>query len=858
MYFSPGSRLGSYEIISIIGAGGMGEVYRARDTRLARDVAIKVLPGTLASDADRLARFKLEARATGALNHPNILSIFDIGAEGGAPYLVCELLDGHSLRELLDAGPISRRRAVEYALQMANGLQAAHEKGIVHRDFKPENIFITRDHRVKILDFGLARVSTTPGVGSEAPTLALGPATEAGAVLGTVGYMAPEQVRGVTVDARADIFSFGAVLYEMLSSRRAFSHGSAAETLSAILRDSPAEISSLSPGTPPGLERIVDRCLEKDPSQRFQSAGDLGFALASLTGISSASSSRFFAGRLPGRWRTALLAVAAILLASAAFAAWRFSSRSAASTETQFQRLTFQRGYIISARFAPDGQNLVYAAAWNGQPFEIFMTRPGSLESRPLGLRNATLLGISNTGEMAILVKQRMVTHWIQSGTLARISLEGGAPREMLENVNDGAIAPDGRSFAIVRTVNGRQQLEFPIGQVLYSTDGYMSHVRISPDGKTVAFLDHPIYGDDRGFVTVIQPDGNLRRLTPEWGSAEGLAWRPSGDELWFAATGKDLHKLVFSTNLRGKIREVWRGPVDAMVQDIASDGRLLLTREDVSSQMLAWRDGDGAERNYTWLGWTLASALSPSGDALAFTEYNVDPTTDYYACLRPLDGSPPVKLGEGQVLAYSAAARAVVSVVPSRPNQLHILPVGAGETKTVSLGSVRAHAMPGAWSPDGLTFYFTGAEPGHRRRTYRTNLAGDKPEPVTGEGEWATLLSPDGRTLVVRDVMNRHKLLDLPTARTRPLASLAWNEFPIGWDAGGASLWLRTGESFPYAIERLNLATGERQPHLNLRPVDPAGMLSVPNIVISPDGRTYAYNVVRIISDLYLATGLR
>lgn len=836
----------------------MGEVYRARDTRLGRDVAIKVLPESLASDTERLARFELEARATGALNHPNILSIFDTGTEAGAPYLVCELLEGQSLRAVLDAGPIPRRRAVDYALQMAQGLQAAHEKGIIHRDFKPENIFITRDHRVKILDFGLARVSTTPGIGSEAPTLALGPATEAGAVLGTVGYMAPEQVRGVPVDARADIFSFGAVLYEMLGARRAFSHDSAAETLSAILRDNPPELSTISPGMPPGLERIVERCLEKDPSQRFQSAGDLGFAVASLTELNS-SSPRMFAGRLPRRWRAAVLASAAILMVAAvSYAAWRYTSRPATPEETQFQRLTFQRGYIISARFAPDGQNLVYAAAWNGQPFEIFMTRPGSLESRPLGLRNATLLGISNSGEMAILLNQRMVTHWIQTGTLARISLEGGAPREMLENVNDGAIAPDGRSFAIVRTVSGRQQLEFPIGQVLYSTDGYMSHVRISPDGRSVAFLDHPIYGDDRGFVTVIQPDGNLRRLTQEWGSAEGLAWRPAGNELWFAATGKDLHKLIYSVDLRGAVREVWRGPVDAMVQDIAPDGRLLLTREDVSSQMLAWRDGDTAERNYTWLGWTLASALSPAGDSLAFTEYNVDPTTDYYACLRPLDGSPPVKLGEGQVLAYLPGEKAIISVAPSRPNQLHVLPVGAGETRTIPLGTVRAQAIPGALSPDGETFYFTGAEPNHRRRTYRIQLSGGKPEPVTDEGEWATLLSPDGRTLVVRDAMNRNKLLSVETASTRPLDALAWNDIPIGWDAQGASLWLRSGEAFPYDIQRMNLATGQRQPHVTLRPVDPAGMLSVPNLTISPDGRTYAYNVVRILSDLYLATGLR
>jgi len=283
MTISAGTRLGPYEVLSPLGAGGMGEVYRARDTKLDRDVAIKVLPQAVAADPDTLARFEREAKAVAALSHPNILAIHDFGSQGGIAYAVTELLEGETLRGKLDAGPISQRQAVDYALQVARGLSAAHERGVVHRDLKPENLFVTRDGHVKILDFGLAkRVDAAPGDRTSAPTSS--GHTEPGTVMGSVGYMSPEQVRGLPVDNRSDIFAFGTILYEMLSGRRAFKKDTASDTMAAIIRDEPPVLSEPGRSISPALDRVVRHCLEKDRENRFQSAKDIAFALSEASG----------------------------------------------------------------------------------------------------------------------------------------------------------------------------------------------------------------------------------------------------------------------------------------------------------------------------------------------------------------------------------------------------------------------------------------------------------------------------------------------------------------------------------------------------------------------------------------------
>ncbi|HKU26511.1 MAG TPA: serine/threonine-protein kinase, partial [Candidatus Sulfotelmatobacter sp.] len=486
MPLSSGTKLGPYEIQSPLGAGGMGEVYRARDARLNRDVAIKILPASFSADPERLQRFAQESRAAAALNHPNILSIYDIGEDRGAPYVVSELLEGESLRGRLRTGGLPARKAIDYAQQIAKGLATAHEKGIVHRDLKPENLFITNDGRAKILDFGLAKF-TRPESDSlgDAPTEQI--ATEAGTVMGTVGYMSPEQVRGKNADARSDIFAFGAILYEMLSGKRAFHGDSAADTMSAILKEDPPELTETNRSVSPALDRIVRHCMEKNPAERFQSARDVAFNLEALTDISTSgrTAARVLTEqRAPRRWLLPLSIALLVLVSWAGI--YQLGRRSSARGNPTFHEITFRNGIIWDARFAPDGQTIVYGAAWDGVAQEIFSSRFDSTDSRAIGLPNSQILSISSKGEMAVSLHPVNTGPFAQAGTLARVPLAGGAPREVLDNVFWADWTPDGQSLAVIRPDNrtGGGQLEFPSGNVIYSPDGWVSHVRFSPNGE--------------------------------------------------------------------------------------------------------------------------------------------------------------------------------------------------------------------------------------------------------------------------------------------------------------------------------------------------------------------------------------
>src|SRR6267154_967308 len=324
MTLAPGTKLGPYEIVAPIGAGGMGEVYRAKDTRLGRDVALKILPESFAREADRLRRFEQEARAVAALNHPNILAIHDIGQHNGTPFLVSELLEGESLRAALDRGALPQRKTIEHGVQIAHGLAAAHEKGIVHRDLKPENVFVTKDGRIKILDFGLAKLAQKPGAEAAADGVTMTSShTAAGVVMGTASYMAPEQVRGDAADPRTDIFAFGAMLYEMLSGKRAFRRDTAVETMTAVLKEDPPELLDPVRSVSPALDRIVRRCLEKSPEQRFQSAWDLSFALSALSGTEASGAARAAAvAAAPGRMASLFGAAGAVVLAVVVGITW--------------------------------------------------------------------------------------------------------------------------------------------------------------------------------------------------------------------------------------------------------------------------------------------------------------------------------------------------------------------------------------------------------------------------------------------------------------------------------------------------------------------------------------------------------
>ena len=844
-----GARLGPYEIVAPLGAGGMGEVYRARDSRLSREVAIKVLPPEYSADRERLSRFEQEARAAGMLNHPNILSIYDVGSHDGSPFVVAELLDGETLRQRLATAALSPRKAIDYALQIVRGLAAAHEMGIAHRDLKPENLFVTRDGRVKILDFGLAKL-LGPRVGkadqTNAPTTPV--RTESGMVMGTVGYMSPEQVRGQQADHRSDIFSFGSIFYEMLTGRRAFRGDSAIETMSAILKEEPAELSETNRALPPGLERVVRHCLEKNREERFQSASDLAFALEALSGFSSSGA----VAVAPLRARPKLLpwlGRIAILAAVAAAAFW-IGKGQRISVPT-FHRLTFRRGIVSSARFAPDGQTIVYGAAWEGRPVEIFSARPESPESRPFGLGRCDILAISSGGEMAVTLGER------GESTVARLPLAGGAPREVLERVGWADWSPDGQSLAVVRESGGRQRLEYPIGRTLFETAGWITHPRVSHDGRTVAFLEHPLTGDDRGSVALVDGAGRKRTLSREWRSIWGLAWSPDGREIWFSATQIGARAL-YATSSDGRERLVLRVPGRVTLEDIARDGHVLLTRDSVRVEMFGRAPADKAERELSWLDWSLVRDLSDDGGKVLFDESGEGGGENYAIYLRKTDGSPAVRLGEGAAMALSSDGTWALARSGISPSRLVLLPTGAGEGRALSAGSL-SHQRA-SWFPDGKRILFSGNEPGHAPRLYVQDVGRGAPRVLSPEGVtgfWNSI-SPDGRVAVARRPDGALVLWPLDGSAPRPITGAFSDETPIRWKADGSALFLARMTRLPLTIRSLDVATGRADVWKQLTPLDSAGVTTISSLRMSSDGEAYAYSYRRILSDLYVVEGLK
>jgi eukaryotic-like serine/threonine-protein kinase len=858
MALTSGTKLGPYQILSSIGAGGMGEVYRARDSRLSRDVAIKVLPASFSADPDRLQRFAQECRATAALNHPNILSIFDIGENLAAPYVVSELLEGENLRDRLREGPIPARKAIDYAKQIASGLAAAHEKGITHRDLKPENLFITTDGRIKILDFGLAKLTRPePDDSGDAPTQQI--ATDAGTVMGTVGYMAPEQVRGKPADSRSDIFAFGAILYETLSGKRAFHGDSPVDTMSAILKEEPPDLTETNRNVPSALERIVRHCLEKNPAERFQSARDLAF---NLDALSELSTSRSGAQPLPvekerATRRSLTIAVASVLLLASLVAIYLFAHRRAPTNPT-FHEITFRNGTIWDARFAPDGQTIVYGANWEGAPAELFTTRSDSTDSRSVGLPSAQILSISSKGEMAINLGAAPYTAFRLKGTLARVPLVGGAPREVLDGVHWADWGPDGESFAVIRpTTGGGDDLEYPIGNVIYSPVAWVSHVRFSPNGEYLAIADHVPSGDD-GRIVIIDKHGNHIASSSFLTSVQGLAWSPNGKEVWFSAVPNGAARSLYALDLSGKERLIYRAPGGVTIHDISRSGLVLLTADKTRLGLFALAPGATHERSLSWFDWSLLTDLSADGKTLLFSESGEAMGNGLGSLfLRNTDGSAAVRLGEGGFGKLSPDGKwALIS--SGNPAKLMLLPTGAGQPRQL-IDNKMDHFATG-WLADNKTIFFGASEMDKPRRSYVLDIdsPGAAPKPITPEGAIASYATPDGKFLLAGNGKHEYSLIPVDGGTPQKLnLDLQPDEFPIGFIDNGKSVLART-RGLPVKITRIDLATGKRSAFKEIVPADPAGAQSIVSLRFSADGQSYAYSLGRWLSDLYVVDGLK
>jgi hypothetical protein len=873
MNLTSGTKLGPYEIVSLLGAGGMGEVYRARDSRLRRDVAIKVLPQALSLDADRMRRFEQEALATAALNHPNILAVFDIGTSEGSPYVVSELLEGETLRDRLRSGALAPRKALDYAMQIAHGLAAAHEKGIIHRDLKPDNLFVTKDGRVKILDFGLAKLTQAdPGANTSMATATHGAphATEAGLVMGTAGYMSPEQVRGLALDPRSDIFSFGAILYEMLSGKRAFHGETPADTMSAILKEEPPELNETNRNVSPALERIVQHCLEKNPESRFHSASDIAFDLEHLSGLSGTAArvatgsgaSTAVSGPRRKLWIGLAAGIAAAALAYGL--GWWSGKGSGHAAMPEYQQITFRTGSIGNARFTPDG-SIVYSATWDGGESQLYMSRTDDPGSRDLGLKSAELLSISRGGELAIRLNTTNHGGYARSGTLARVPLSGGTPREVLDNVGEADFSSNGESMAIVRYLpeNNHWRLEYPIGKVLIDSIHWMSHPKISPDGKWVAFADHENPdGDDEGSLALIAADGRgpEKKLSSGWSSLQGILWSPAGDEIWFtcSTTGSSNPHAV---TLSGKIRRMTNVPGGMWLEDI-HNGTVLTVANHTRLGIRGREPGGKEEHELGWFGWSELRDITRDGRKILFEEEGDGGGENYTVYLRNTDGSAPARIGEGLAMAISADGKWAVTK-PAKGGQLVLVPAGAGEARELTHDAVSYSSA--RFLPDGKRLLASGIEAGHGGRDYLIDLSSGDSKPITPEGTAGTVMSPDGRSVAVRGSDSKWGIwpVDGEGGGFRPIPGLDANLTVIGWTADSGSLYVvpsrRVGRALKsVAVSRLNIQTGKMEPWRTFGEETGAGVANVVAPRLSSDGNGYAYLYVRVLSEAYVVTGLR
>ena len=850
MRLEAGKRLGPYEVLAPLGAGGVGEVWRARDTRLSREVAVKVLPAEAASDSSRLKRFEKEARSASSLNHPNIVTIYEIGQADSVSYIAMELVEGKTLRELLAAGSLPIRKLLQIGTQMAEGLARAHEAGIVHRDLKPENVMVTKDGLVKILDFGLAKLRDSgpgPGTGGET-NLPTETATTPGVVMGTVGYMSPEQAGGQLLDFRSDQFSFGSVLYEMAAGKKAFVRGTAIQTLAAILQEEPEPVAAVNPKVPAPLRWIIERCLAKEAGQRYSSTQDLAKDLADLREhLSEATGSIDLpqASRRRGLWAVLALAV----VAAGAVTAVALLRREVPATPS-YQRLTFRRGNVSGARFSPDGQTIAYSAAWEGKPLEVFLARRESTDSRPLGLPGAHLWSISSGAEIALGLGWRMATPYQGGGTLARVSLAGGEPRQLLERLGYADWSPDGKNLAIVRRRPGKVALEFPIGRALYESAGDFYGVRVSPRGDLIAFIEDT--QDNRIAVAVIDLGGKKRILSSGWNRAQGIAWSPKGNEVWFTAAKEGLVQALWAVSKSGRERLVTRVPGRLTLRDISRDGEVLLTDEAVRREIVGLAPGESQERDLTWLGFSWPCSLSSDGRTLLFVEMNESgkPASLY---VRGTDGSPPIRLGEGdQGSALSPDGRWVLAKRSTHDSHFELLPTGAGESRPFRVEGLAIEEA--SWFPDGSHLLVSGQAPGHESRDYIVDLTGKNPRPLTPEGVSGSRISPDGKWLINATDLRGGTWI-YPVVGGEPLR--VPGDAPGGalqWSADGKSVYLgRRG-----GMDKLDLATGRSEPWKEFLPADPTGVIVVQPWLVTPDGKAYVYTYVRVLSDLYLVDGLK
>ncbi len=528
--------------------------------------------------------------------------------------------------------------------------------------------------------------------------------------------------------------------------------------------------------------------------------------------------------------------------------------RSALPKAVDFQRLTLMRGTVYSARFAPDSHTVIYAASWEGEPAKLYSTDLKFPGSRPMGFDGADLLSVSASGEMALLQTAEPIFMVGMTGTLAEAPLTGGAPRLVAEKVEWADWSPDGKMLAVVRKIDGRRRLEFPLGHLVYETSGWISHPRISPDGQRIAFLDHPTYYDDEGGVAIVDLAGNKTVLSSGWESEEGLAWSANGKEVWFSGARTGLQREIYAVDMTGHLRTAFRALGGVTIEDIAPDGRLLVTRDEQRAGIGGMASGATREQDLSWRDWSLPQDISSDGKNLLFDEQGEQSGPNYIVAMRDLSGSPPVALGEGMAGDFSPDGKWAAATVSY--DQLVLLPTGAGTAKQIERGSIQRYGPMVHWTPDGKQLLISGNVAGHASRCFLQNISGGAPRPVTPEGVSLCLMSPDGKSIVAGGE-GKVQIYPVNGGAPRQLQG-ALPEETLSWTADPHFFYVyKTGERH-IKVFRLNVETGERHLFKEIEFPDSAGICGPTHLIFSPDGRAYVYGYVQLLSDLYLVSGVK
>jgi hypothetical protein len=847
-----------YRVLEPIGRGGMGVVYEAEDTRLGRRVAIKLLPPEMATEAKAVARFLREGKAAATLTHPNICGVLDVGEDGGQPFLVMERLAGMTLRSAIGGRPMPPGRVLDLGVQMAEALEAAHAGGVVHRDVKPGNVFLTRDGAVKLTDFGLAKW-VEPRTGEprrDADTDTGAPLTREGAALGTVGYMSPEQARGEEVDARTDLFSLGAVLYEMVTGRPPFTGATDAVTFESILGRAPTRPQTLVPGVSPEVAAILDKALEKDRELRYQTAADLRADLLRARRARAGLGPR---GERPdgvargeakpggARWPRRA-ATSALLLAALALGAATSRALWPPMPPPKFTQLTFRRGIVLSARLTPDGHTVVYSALWDGASPEVFSRRLDNPASVALGLPPATLLAVSSRGELAILLAPAGERGVVWLGTLARVPLAGGPVRPVLEGVLDADWSPDGRELALVRWQDGQFQLEYPMGRVLLRPCP-PTRVRVSPDGMHLALLD-----DEDGLL-LLDRTGALARIRVAR-YRQRLAWSPRGDSVLVDAGEADLRRTLRRVTLRGEVREICALAGTMVVHDVSRDGRVLVHHGFERWDVRARLPGEAEEREASAFANSGVAGLSSDGSQVLLWHHGEGPPG--LALLQPTRGGSALRIGDGRPLGLSADARQfVLERGEGAETRVNLLPTGVGEARRLDTGRLARFGK--AWRIDETVVGLDAAEPGRPSRSFLTDAGGGAPRPVTPEGTVVVPGATPGGQVLARAANGAFAFYPSAGGEGEPVSwRLPSDPFldAVRVSGDGLSLFVREG-SVPARLGRIDLRTGQRVPWMKLGPQDATGVGHIWSVLLTPDGRGYAYTHGFFLQDLFLVEGL-